>query len=125
MESRCGIEQGKVMERQFSSWYPLTDEGIAREAPEGPAAVQVRREDGLVDYSSGKSAMVCYFFARENAREALAERFDDEVARPGSRGQGPLVFRVLTGEEAKDTLADLLFKFVQNFGEAPLYNRYG
>lgn len=109
--------------KQFSSWYPLTDDGIETHAPEGAAALQVKRADGLVDYSSGKSAMVCYFYADEAAR-ALRERFDDEIDEPGTRGEGELVFRYLQDDEAKDTLADLLYKFVKKFGEPPRFNRY-
>ena len=110
--------------QQFSSWYPLTDDGIEAHAPDGPAALQIKREEGLVDYDSGKSAMLCYFYAGDRAGEALRERFADEVDQPGVRGQGPLLFRYIEGEDdAKEALADVLFKFVQNFGAPPLFNR--
>lgn len=109
--------------KQFSSWYPLTEEGI-QHAPEAEAAIQIKVADGLVDYETGKSAMVCYFFAADRADRALAERFSDEVESPGARGLGELKFRILEGEQLQDTLADLLFKFVRNFGEPPLYNRH-
>jgi len=109
--------------KQFSSWYPLAENGIERHAPEGAAAVQIKRADGLVDYSSGKSAMVCYFYA-DDVDRALRDRFDDEIDDPGTRGEGQLVFRYLEDDEAKETLADLLYKFVKNFGEPPRFNRY-
>ncbi len=111
--------------QQFSSWYPLTDEGVDAHAPEGPAALQIKTADGLVDYPSGKSAMLCYFYAGDRAADALRRRFDDELASPGARGHGELRFRYLEGgEEAKETLADVLFKFVKKFGEPPEFNRY-
>lgn len=110
--------------QQFSSWFPLTDDGIAEHAPSGPAAIQVKRADGLVDYDSGKSAMLCYFHA-DQAAQALRERFDDELDSPGTRGYGELLFRYLEGTDlAKETLADVLFRFVQNFGRPPEFNRY-
>ena len=109
---------------QFSSWFELTEQHLAAQAPEEPAALQIKRADGLVDYDNGKSAMVGYFFARENARQALADRFTDELETPGARGFGPLLFRHLVTDDADDILADLLFKFVKNFGEPPILNRY-
>lgn len=109
---------------QFSSWFELTREGIQEHAPQGPAALQIKRAEGLADYDDGRSAMVGYFFAKENAQEALAERFADEIESPGTRGFGPLQFRYLVKEDADDILADLLFKFVKNFGEPPILNRY-
>ncbi|MFB6372552.1 MAG: hypothetical protein ABEN55_05465 [Bradymonadaceae bacterium] len=111
--------------QQFSSWYPLTDEGVDEHAPDGPAALQIKRADGLVDYPGGKSAMVCYFYAGDRAADALRERFGDEIDSPGTRGHGELLFRYLEGQEdAKETLGDVLFKFVKNFGEPPLFNRH-
>ena len=110
--------------QQFSSWYPLTDDGIDTHAPTGPAALQIKRQDGLVDYADGKSAMLCYLYAGDRAADALRERFGDEAADPGCRGQGPLVFRYIEGQDdAKEALADVLFKFVNNFGAPPLFNR--
>jgi hypothetical protein len=43
---------------RFGPWYRLAD--AARHAPAGPGVFQVRLEDGLVDYPTGKSAMVHY-----------------------------------------------------------------
>jgi len=111
--------------KQFSSWYPLTDEGVAGHAPEGAAAFQIKRADGLIDYPGGKSAMLCYFYAGDRGADALRERFGDEIDSPGSRGFGELRFRYIEGgEEAKETLGDVLFKFVKNFGEPPCFNTY-
>ena len=110
--------------KQFSSWYPLTEEGVRRHAPTSEAALQIKVADGLVDYDSGKSAMICYFYAGDRADRALEDRFSDELEAPGVRGHGELRFRFLEGDDLKETLADLLFKFVKNFGEPPLYNRH-
>jgi hypothetical protein len=103
----------------------MTEEGIREHAPEGPAALQMRREEGLVDYEGGRSAMVCYLFASESAESTLLEAFGDEAAEPGARGEGALEFRYIEGEDEalKEHLAKLVHKFVQSFGETPLFNR--
>lgn len=110
---------------QFTSWYPLSHRGVDEYAPRGPAAIQVRVEEGLVDYPSGRSsAMVCYFYASENARETLAELFGDELDEPGARGRGPLLFRYIEGEdEVLNHLKKLLHKFHTHFGAMPLFNQ--
>lgn len=105
----------------FSSWYPLTDEGIAEHAPKGPAAIQVRRADGLVDYPSGKSAMVWYGYLEE-VEETLREVFADEIDEPGARGHGPLQFRYMTGEGALEDLEKVADKFARRFGGSPVFN---
>ena len=112
---------------QFSSWFPLTEEGVESHAPAGASAVQIKRADGLVDYPSGKSAMVCYFYAGDRTADALHKRFGDEIEQPGVRGHGELRFRYMAPDQAddiKEILAERLFKFVQKFGEPPLFNRY-
>lgn len=110
---------------QFTSWYPLTHQQVDEYAPEGPAAVQIRVEEGLVDYPSGRSsAMVCYFYASENARDTLLELFDDELDEPGVRGHGPLMFRYIAGEgRTYDHIKKLLHKFHTHFGDMPLFNQ--
>lgn len=100
-------------------WRPLTIEGLA-EAADAPAAVQLRRQEGLVAYPTGKSAMVFYFYARTSARAALTTHFADEIERPGARGQGPLLFRFSTEAHAERALSDLLDAFVARFGRAPV-----
>ncbi|QDG53696.1 hypothetical protein FIV42_24010 [Persicimonas caeni] len=110
---------------QFTSWYPLDRPGVDAHAPEGPAAVQIRVEEGLVDYPSGRSsAMVCYFYASENARETLEELFGDEIDQPGARGQGPLLFRFIEGRDRPlHHLKKLLYKFHTQFDAFPLFNQ--
>lgn len=110
---------------QFSSWYPLDRSGVSEHAPQGPAAVQIRVEQGLVDYPSGRSsAMVCYFYAGESARATLEELFTDEIAHPGARGHGALLFRYIEGgDRPLDHLKKLLYKFYTQFDDFPLFNQ--
>ncbi len=110
---------------QFTSWYALTRDEVARHAPDGPAAVQIRVEDGLVDYPTGRSsAMVCYFYASKSARDTLEELFADELDQPGARGHGPLMFRYIEGGDmVLEYLKKLLHKFFTHFGELPLFNQ--
>ncbi|MFW5966151.1 MAG: hypothetical protein ACOCV2_01480 [Persicimonas sp.] len=110
---------------QFTSWQPLTRKSVDEHAPRGPAAVQVRVEEGLVDYPSGRSsAMVCYFFASESAHQTLTELFEDELDQPGARGHGPLLFRYIKGEDKPlNHLKKLLHKFHTQFGAMPLFNQ--
>lgn len=110
--------------KQFTSWYGLDEEGVQTQAPEGPAALQVRRAEGLIEYASGhSSAMVFYCYSSKNARETLQEIFADEIAEPGVRGQGELWFRYIEGDEVLDTLKRRMHKFQTHFGEFPLFNQ--
>ena len=43
---------------RFCPWYPLCD--AAAHVPAGEGVLQVRLEHGLLDYPTGKSAMVWY-----------------------------------------------------------------
>lgn len=104
----------------FSSWFPLTAVEVDARAPDGPAAVQLRRAEGLVAYPDGKSAMVFYFFADGSARTALTSVFADELEAPGVRGQGPLWFRFLEGELARKNLEHLFDEFEDRFGALPV-----
>ena len=110
---------------QFTSWHPLDRSGVDQHAPEGPAAVQIRVQEGLVEYPSGRSsAMVAYFHASENAKETLEELFGDEIDQPGARGRGPLMFRYISGKRRPlDHLKKLLHKFHTHFGDFPLFNQ--
>lgn len=46
---------------RFCPWYPLAD--AAAHAPQGEGVLQVRLAQGLLDYPTGKSAMVHYAHA--------------------------------------------------------------
>lgn len=103
----------------FGAWVALDDAGLAA-VPDGPAAVQMRRRDGLVTYPRGKSAMVFYFYAAKSARTTLREVFADELAAPGVRGHGPLLARWTTDDGARAALEDLYARFVERFGGPPV-----
>ncbi len=104
----------------FSGWFPLSEEVIGGSAPRGPAAVQVRQAIGLVRYPRGRSAMVYYFYAANDAAKALRTVFADELAEPGARGHGALWFRFLEGEDAREALEALYAEFVRRFGAPPV-----
>jgi hypothetical protein len=108
----------------LGAWFELTRDGLSA-APDAPAAVQVRRRDGLVIYPRGKSAMVYYFFAPSSARQSLLTHFVDELDAPGSRGHGPLLFRFSTEDAADLALHHLYETFVARFGRAPILHDDG
>lgn len=109
----------------FSEWFPLDEEGVARNAPVGPAAVQVRVAKGLLPYPTGKSAMVLYFYAEHDAKAALHRLLSDEIERPGARGLGPLWFRVLEGPNAREELERRYAEFLGRFGAPPRFHPDG
>jgi len=109
----------------FSSWYPLSDEGLKEHGPREAAAIQIRRQEGLVDYPSGKSAMVWYGYSDDDAVAMLREVFGDELTEAGARGFGPLQFRYMTGDKGgRQSLEKVARKFVGRFGRAPILNRW-
>jgi hypothetical protein len=63
---------------RFCPWYPLAD--AAAHAPAAEGVLQLRVATGLVDYPSGKSAMVHYEHAADvrAAATALAARHADD-----------------------------------------------
>jgi len=105
---------------EFGPWLPLDDTHVLG-LEDVAGAVQLGRADrSLVDYPRGKSAMVFYFYAARSMREALRRMFADELAEPGARGEGPLVFRVCAGgEPTRAWLEGLFDDFVERFGRAP------
>lgn len=103
---------------KFGDWYPLTEAGVDG-APKGPAAVQLRRALGLVRYPAGRSAMVFYFYAADNAAKALTTLFADELENPGVRGHGALWFRFCEEEGAREGLEGLYAEFIRRFGAPP------
>lgn len=106
----------------FSEWYALNESMVNSVLDPGPGAIQVRVAEGLVDYPHGKSAMVYFFFASNDARAALCEIFSDEMKEPGCRAQGPLWFRYLQGPEAQTSLESRWSEFVERFGSAPIWH---
>ncbi len=107
--------------REFGPWHPLDDEGLTA-APDAPGAIQVCRADrSLVQYPSGKSAMVFYVYAARSVRDAMRKLFGDELDTPGARGEGPLAFRWCAGgDDARVWLEGLYDDFCGQFGRAPI-----
>ncbi len=54
---------------RFCPWYPLAD--AAAHAPAGRGVLQIRVADGLLDYPTGKSAMLHYELADDVRAAAL------------------------------------------------------
>lgn len=106
--------------QQFSTWFELTKESVDTHAPEGPAALQVRRAQGLVDYPTGKSAMVWYGYASTNARDVL----NSVLAGALANGEEQHEFRWIEGsDQARETLEVVWAKFQRRFGSPPIFNQ--
>ncbi|HTE51803.1 MAG TPA: hypothetical protein VK698_13205 [Kofleriaceae bacterium] len=100
----------------FGRWFPLDQ--AAANAPATPGVVQVRLARGLIDYPTGRSAMI-HYAAAVDLRQAVAElarahpgrewlcRFADPEPGTGARG-GPDVM-----------LSELLTAFRRRFGAPP------
>lgn len=65
---------------RFCPWYPLAD--AAAHAPSSRGVLQIRVADGLLDYPTGKSAMLHYELA-DDVRAAALARSELLAARPG------------------------------------------
>lgn len=98
---------------RFCPWYPLVD---ARDlAPPGEGVLQLRLASGLIDYPTGKSAMVHYEHAAH-----VAEAAGRWAATHGAEG---IVCRHLIEAEPATDLAAFCAKlsdeFVRRFGASP------
>ncbi len=98
----------------FGPWYPLAE--AAAHAPAGETVLQLRLAEGLLDYPTGKSAMVHYELARDGraAASALAERLAGR----------PLLCRHLeippgTAVDVASFHAKVRDDFVRRFGAPP------
>jgi hypothetical protein len=103
---------------RFCPWYPLA---LAdRHAPTTAGMFQVRISDGLIDYPSGKSAMVHYQLAAE-LRPAIAA-FRAELGRRDA-GHDWLCRHTVEGPAdpiaAAELHARLVRDFTARFGSAP------
>ncbi len=108
------------MIQPFTSWFDLNHHSISLHAPTDPCALQVRRASGLVDYPTGKSAMVWYGYA-DNPRRALIARFADLGDEWHHPQYGPLRFRYLKGgQDVRHTIEGLANKFHRRFGRLPI-----
>lgn len=100
---------------RFGRWHRLDEAAAA--APAGPGVFQVKVAHGLIDYPTGKSAMIRYGAARDLRRAAT------ELARehPG-RDWLCRFSEEMTAREAADPdaiVAELLASFRRRFGAAP------
>ena len=102
---------------RFGSWYPLADAG--EHAPAGAGVLQVRRAVGLVEYPTGKSAMVQYAHTPDVRATALviaaAHREDNLWGR-----------HLIEADAATDLATfceSLRGDFVRRFGAPPMFER--
>jgi len=100
---------------RFCPWYPLAD-GAAH-APPTPGVFQIRIPSGLIDYPTGKSAMI-HYQAAADVRAAVAAF---AAAHPGA---GWLCRHTIemTAREVDDVEAlcdKLVHDFRARFGRAP------
>ncbi len=94
---------------RFCTWRPLAE--AAADAPAAPGVYQVRVGSGLIDYPTGKSAMVHY-----GAADDVAAAIADYAARHPDR---PWLCRHAAQTEPDRHLARLLARFEQQFGLVP------
>lgn len=102
---------------RFCPWYPLA--AAAAHAPAAAGVLQLRLADGLLDYPTGKSAMVHY----EHAGDVRAAATALATAHP----EPPLLCRHLEieGDEAVDLAAihaKVREEFVRRFGSPPTFS---
>ena len=103
---------------RFCPWYPLAD--AAAHAPAGEGVLQLRIPTGLLDYPTGKSAMVHYEHASDvrAAATVLAVRHAGEALlcrhleiEPGETVD-PAAFHAKVREE-----------FIRRFGSPPSFSQ--
>jgi hypothetical protein len=100
---------------RFGPWYPLAEAGDL--APREEGVLQLRLASGLIDYPTGKSAMVAYRHAPDVRAAAQAR------ARADPRDL--LCRHLIEIPEATDLgafCAKLREDFVRRFGRAPIYD---
>jgi hypothetical protein len=103
----------------FGAWHPIAEAGAAALA--APGVLQARAE-GVMDYRSGRSAMVFYACSGdgETLRELVSGRGARDLARAVAAGA-----RWIRFAEAADPAGELdrlLKGFVERFGSLPIGN---
>jgi hypothetical protein len=99
---------------RFCPWYPLAEAGA--HAPDREGVLQVRLAEGLLDYPTGKSAMVHYEHASDVRARALA-----------LAAEHPAGFVCRHVEEVPDDVdlaafhAKVREEFVRRFGSPPAF----
>jgi hypothetical protein len=102
---------------RFCPWYPLSESPAL--APAGPGVFQMRIRSGLIDYPTGKSAMIHYGASRD-VRAAVAEL----AARHSDRDWLCRHSDDMTTAETSDpdrALATLVLQFERRFGAPPTF----
>lgn len=95
----------------FVHWYPLR--GAGQHAPTSPGVFQVRIASGLLDYPSGKSAMVHY---------GRSENLQVELARlAAEHDEVDFLCRHQSSEQPAVLLEFVLTQFERRFGKAPIW----
>ena len=103
------------MEIRFGEWVPL--DAAAARAPRGAGVYQVKVAAGLIDYPTGRSAMIWYGAAEDVAGAVAALA----AAHPGQ----PWLCRFAEGLEARGApdvdgmLQELMTRFRRRFGASP------
>lgn len=109
----------------FSEWIALTPEAVEASLSDVPGLYEVKIDRKLVDYPTGRSAMV--YYGRTTKEQpglrtlVLADWFSD--AKDGVRrqweGVGPLVFRWAAAPDVETEHARRIRLFVERFGRTP------
>lgn len=100
---------------RFGPWYPLAEAGDL--APPEEGVLQLRIAQGLLDYPTGKSAMVAYRHASDLCAEAQALA----VTFPGDLLCRHLI-EILPATDLAAFCAKLREDFARRFGRAPIYD---
>ncbi len=107
----------------FGRWFPYAE--AIEHMPEEPGVLQIRREQGLVDFPRGKSAMLRYGAAERSLRGALEELLQEpgpaavrQTIDGESRVESWLV-RWAVSPVPRQHCARLLASFTERFGAPP------
>ena len=92
----------------FVHWYPLQSADCV---PEEPGVYQIRVRSGLLEYPTGKSAMVNYG-AADNLRAAVAEQAERADAHV-------FLCRHKVVSDPEQSLNELTQRFAKRFGQIP------
>lgn len=96
----------------FCPWYSLSE--ASDKAPDAPGVFQVRVSEGLIDYPSGKSAMVHYGFGADLAAAIL------EFSR--DHGRADLLCRHQVCDVPEQLFETVLSAFRRRFGSQPTFS---
>ena len=109
----------------FGVWHPIEDAATA--APPSAGVLQTRAE-GILDYATGRSAMVLYACTApgETLRSFLAGRGARDLRRAKAAGARWIRFSEVDPQvDPKKQMDDLLRGFAERFGAPPIANAGG